>query len=127
MDLGTLLGLIVGLGVPLVGAILAVGKAFQKLKDHDEELADMKETQDQHAARIAEAEKVRSDVNGVAAAVKSLGDLFGEKLGNLADKLNGHNDNTSRRFDEMKRDTERRFDELNERLSERRSFRQSDK
>lgn len=122
MDLNTLLAF-AGLGVPIIGAILAVGRAFQKLAGLSEEVTDLKETQDQFQARLIEAEKVRTDVGSLTAAVKSLGELFGEKLSSLADKLTFHNDASSRRFDEMKRDNERRFDEISERLSERRSFR----
>lgn len=128
MDLNTLLGLLAGLGVPIIGAILAVGRAFQRLNQHGEEIAELRETSDQHAARLLESEKVRSDVTGLTSAIKGLSELFAEKFTNLTDKLASHSGESSRRFDDMRRENERRFNEISERLAaERRSFRSPDK
>lgn len=127
MDLGTLLGVIAGLGVPIIGAILAVGKAFQKLAGLDEEVTELRETQEQFQARLLKTEEVRANVEGLSATLRAMSDLLGEKLNGLADKLSFHNESSAKRIDEMKRDTERRFDELNERLSEKRSFRSPDR
>lgn len=127
MDTGTLLGLLVGVGVPFIGALIAIGRAFQKLAGLDEEVTELRDTQEQFQARLLKTEEVKANVEGLTATMKAMSELIGEKLNGLADKLSFHNETSAKRMDEMKRDTERRFDDLNERLSERRSFRQSDK
>jgi hypothetical protein len=127
MDLVTL----ITLGLPVGGAIAAgawwvIQKAlgaFSQLKDHDrrlggldEELTEVKATQEQHDDRLKKTEEVAHSVDRLADAVKHMGEIFAGQLGSLADKMKIHNDNNNQRFDE-----------LNDRLGEKRTFRQSDK
>lgn len=127
MDLVT----IVTVGLPLGGLVgsglwWAAGKvygAFNKLSDHDrrlggldKELSEVRDTQEQHAERIEKTEEVARSVDKLADAMRHMGEMFAGQLGNLAEKMKIHNDNNNTRFDE-----------LNDRLNERRSFRQTDK
>lgn len=115
MDLGTLLGLVVSVAVPVIGGIIAAGKLFQKVSDHDDEISEVKEHAEQLQRRLEKTEEATRNIGNLQSSIEHMGQLFAEKLGNLSEALKIHNTNNNRRFDE-----------LNERLNERRSFRSND-
>lgn len=119
MDLGTLLGLIVSIGIPALSGLVAAAKLFQRVKDHDDELAEMKETQEQFQKRLAESERathgIDKSLGQLQTAIEGMTHLVSEQIKNLGDRMANHNSENNRRFDD-----------LNKRLSEKRSFRSTD-
>lgn len=120
MDLGTLLGLVVSIGVPALGGLVAAAKLFQRVKDHDDEIAEMKLAQDQLQKRLAESERATHSIDKtlgqLQTSIEGMAKLVTSQIENLGQRMSNHNTENNRRFDE-----------LSERLSERRSFRSDDK
>lgn len=120
MDLGTLLGLIVSIGVPALSGLIAAAKLFQRVKDHDDEIAEMKLAHDQFQKRLAESERATHSIDKtlgqLQTSIEGMSKLVSTQLANLGERMANHNNENNRRFDE-----------LNERLSERRTFRPTDK
>jgi hypothetical protein len=116
MDLVSVLGLVASVAIPLIGGLVAIGRAFQKLGDHDEEISEMKDTLERMNVRLEKTEDAVRNIGQLAQAVDNMGKRVGEQIGHLAEIMGIHNKNN-----------ERRFDDLTERLGERRSFKPTDK
>lgn len=122
MDLVTAIG-----GVTAVGAVVGpaawwaanrVYEAFCKLGEHDrrlgafdEELTEMRATQEQHDERIERTEDGVRNISKLADAINSLGDKMNGQIGHLAEVMGIHN-----------RNNEQRFDDLKDQIAERRTF-----
>lgn len=127
MDLATIAGLSVAIGGPLLGGVWwgakKVYEAFNTLGDHgrrlgglDEELADVRATQEQHDERLERTEDGVRNISKLADAINNMGEKVNGQIQHLAEVMGIHN-----------RNNERQFEELRDRLGEERSFRKPDK
>lgn len=91
LDLAGMLGVLVGLVVPTVGAVMAYGKLTQKVTDHEERL-------DDHEQRLLEVEKTSVEIRSLgqtvenmterfASEMRHLGEMFGTQHKALSDQL----------------------------------------
>ena len=73
MDLGTILGVLVGIAVPTVGAVFAYGKLNQSVKDQGVEIDEVK-------VRVDRAEDAALRVGGLAQAVEHMGQQLAAEI-----------------------------------------------
>jgi cell division septum initiation protein DivIVA len=95
MDLGSILGLIAGIGVPTIGGILACGKLLQMVKDHERELEELRKDVDQ-------AQDSALKVSGLAAAVEHMGERFADQIRHLVDTMSLNNEHVKTQLADIK-------------------------
>ena len=126
MDLVATVGLVLAIGGPVGGALWwaaqKVYAAFSKLGDHDrrlgafdKELTEVRATQEQHDERLERTEDGVRNISKLADAINNMGERVNSQIEHLAEVMGIHN-----------RSNERRFEELNDRLSEKRTFKAGD-
>lgn len=80
MDVTGLLGVLVGIVVPTIGAIFAYGRLSQRVKDQTDDIDDLKK-------RVEKAEGAATEVAGLATAIEHMGDKFAGEVRHLVDKF----------------------------------------
>lgn len=83
MDLGTLLGVVIGalsFCGTVAGAIYAYGKMSERVKDNTGDIADLRK-------RVEKAEDAASQVSGLAQSIEHLTDKVGDSLKHIGDSF----------------------------------------
>lgn len=98
MDLGTLLGVMIGalsfLGT-VAGAIFAYGRLNERVKDHSSEIEELK-------GRVIKAEGAATQVSGLAQAVEHMADKFTTEIKHLVDTFAIETGHTRSQLSEIK-------------------------
>lgn len=108
MDLGTLLGLLIAIGVPAVGGIITAGKLIQRIRDHDVDITELKERHGADMAtvngRLERAEEAVRQVGSLASAIEHLGQRVADQIGNLVDRIAQNDDHIKLQLADIKED-----------------------
>lgn len=95
MSLAEILGILVTLALAAVGAIYAYGRLNERVKDHAEEIAEMK-------SRVGRAEDAARQVQGLATAVEHMGERFADQIKHLVETFTIETGHTRQQLADIK-------------------------
>ena len=95
MSLAEIIGILVTIGLAAIGAIYAYGRLNERVKDHAEDLADLKE-------RLARAETAAREVHGLAQAIEHMGSRFADQVKHLIETFSIENGHTRQQLADIK-------------------------
>lgn len=102
MDVLSLLGVGVSILVPTVGGVLATGKLFQRVKDQEGDIADLKDALKAQREDIDRAEAAAAQVAGLAAAIEHLTEKFTVGLNHIGELFRQNNEHVKTQLSDIK-------------------------
>lgn len=98
MDLGTLLGVLIGaatLGGSILGAVYAYGQLNERVKDNAAEIEELK-------GRVVKAELAATQVSGLASSIEHMGERFTDQIKHLIERIALNDDHVRTQLSDIK-------------------------